>query len=115
MPVALYLDVHIPRAIPLGLRVRQVDVLTAQEDGGERLSDPQLLDRAAALGRVLFSFDRHFLIEAVRRQQQGNDFSGLVYAYPLAVSIGGCIQDLEIIAKAASPEEMANRVQFLPL
>jgi len=34
MPVALYLDVHIPRAIPLGLRVRQVDVLTAQ--GGQR-------------------------------------------------------------------------------
>ena len=98
-----------------GLRLRQVDVLTAQEDSAEQLSDPQLLDRATVLGRVLFSFDRHFLIEAVRRQQEAVHFSGLAYAYPLAVSIGACIQDLEMIAKVASPEEMANRVHFLPL
>lgn len=86
-----------------------------REDSAEQLSDPQLLDRDTTLGRVLFSFDRHFLIEAVRRQQQGIAFSHLTYAHPLQVSIGACIQDLETIAKAASPEEMANRVQFLPL
>jgi hypothetical protein len=32
MPVALYMDAHIPRAITVGLRLRGVDVLTAQED-----------------------------------------------------------------------------------
>ena len=30
MPVALYLDVHIPQSIPIGLRLRQVDVLSAK-------------------------------------------------------------------------------------
>lgn len=32
MPIALYMDVHVPRAVTLGLRLRGVDVLTAQEE-----------------------------------------------------------------------------------
>jgi len=30
--LALYMDHHVPRAITVGLRLRQVDVLTANED-----------------------------------------------------------------------------------
>ncbi len=33
MPIAFYMDEHIPMAITLGLRMRGVDILTAQEDG----------------------------------------------------------------------------------
>ena len=47
------MDVHVPRAITEGLRLRGVDVLTAQEDRTARLTDAELLDRAAALDRVL--------------------------------------------------------------
>jgi predicted nuclease of predicted toxin-antitoxin system len=57
MSIALYMDHHVPRAITLGLRMRGVDVLTAFEDGASELSDPEVLDRAGALGRVLFSQD----------------------------------------------------------
>src|SRR5579884_1049821 len=45
MPLALYLDQHVPRAIATGLRLRGVDVLTAFEDGASDLDDPALLDR----------------------------------------------------------------------
>jgi hypothetical protein len=31
------------------------------------------------------------------------------------MTIGRCIQDLELIAKASEPDEMANRVEYLPL
>jgi len=31
------------------------------------------------------------------------------------VTIGGCINDLEIIAKAGEPEDLHNRVEHLPL
>ena len=31
MSIALYMDHHVPRAITLGLHLREVDVLTAQE------------------------------------------------------------------------------------
>jgi len=36
MAIALYMDVHIPKAITVGLRLRGVEVLTAQEDGRKR-------------------------------------------------------------------------------
>ena len=39
MPIAFYMDHHVPRAITLGLRVRKVEVLTAYEDGTSELGD----------------------------------------------------------------------------
>jgi len=47
------MDVHVPAAITAALRRDSVDVLTAQEDGADRLDDPELLDRATVLGRAL--------------------------------------------------------------
>jgi hypothetical protein len=57
MSIALYLDENMPRAIAIGLRLRGVDVLTAQEDNRRKTDDSILLDRAGALGRVMVSFD----------------------------------------------------------
>jgi hypothetical protein len=51
------MDVHVPRAITDALKLRDIDVLTADEDGSRRLTDPELLDRATALARVLFTRD----------------------------------------------------------
>jgi hypothetical protein len=67
MGVALYADVHIPRAIISGLRRLGVDVLTAQEDNAATLSDSELLDRATTIGRALFTFDDDLLHEANAR------------------------------------------------
>jgi hypothetical protein len=115
MPIDLYMDVHIPRAITVGLRLRDVDVITAQEDNLADLPDSELLDRAAALQRALFTFDDDLLAEATRRQREGIPFAGVIYAHPLRVSIGACVHDLEIIAKAGELKDLANRVEFLPL
>ena len=115
MSIRLYMDVHVRRAVVVGLRLRGVDVLTAQEDGAERLSDPKLLDRATELSRVLFSQDRDLLTEATERQRTGRHFAGVVYAHQLRISIGQCIHDLELIAKASEPEDFADWVEYLPL
>jgi predicted nuclease of predicted toxin-antitoxin system len=56
MSLKLYMDAHIPRVITDSLRARGIDVLTAQEDGADELTDPDLLDRATALGRILYEF-----------------------------------------------------------
>lgn len=115
MPIALYMDHHVPRAITHGLRLRGVDVLTAFEDEAHRLEDPDLLDRAGVLGRVLFTQDNDLLREATRRQREGIPFSGVIFAHQLRISIGQCIRDLEVIAKVAEPEDLRNTVQYLPL
>lgn len=115
MTVKLYMDHHVPRPITVGLRIRGVDVLTAYEDGSHELPDPDLLDRAGYLGRVLFTRDDDLLSEATHRQREGLHFHGVIYAHQLRVSIGGAIHDLELIAKVGEPEDFIGTVQFLPL
>jgi hypothetical protein len=109
------MDVHVPAAITEGLRRRGVEVLTAQEDGGRRLPDTVLLDRATALGSVLCTQDEDLLREAAERQRHGVAFAGVIYAHQLKVTIGQCIRDLELIATVNEPEDCANQVIYLPL
>lgn len=115
MTVPLYMDEHVPRSITTGLRLRGVDVITTQDDGRRHAPDDVLLDRASELQRVLFSQDEDLLAEATRRQGDGIPFSGVIYAHQLGLTIGRCIQDLELIAEASNPEDIANRVEYLPL
>jgi predicted nuclease of predicted toxin-antitoxin system len=115
MAVALYTDHHVSRAIVSGLRLRGVDILTAYEDGSSEIDDPSLLDRAAELGRILFTQDSDLLAEAKRRQAAGISFTAVIYAHQRNVSIGTCIHDLEIITQVSEPGDLDNRVTYLPL
>ena len=115
MPIALYMDHHVPRAITNALRVQGVDVLTAHEDGNDEADDPALLDRATELKRALFTHDHGFFREAARRQKENLPFYGVIYAHPLRVSIGTCVHDLIIIAIGGEPDDIVNQIQILPL
>ena len=115
MSVQLYMDIHVPAPITRALIRRGVDVKTAQEDGTTEMEDNELLDRATTLNRALFSRDEDLLAEATARQRAGRFFAGVVYAHQLRVTIGQCINDLEIIGKAGNPEDLHNRVEHLPL
>jgi hypothetical protein len=115
MGIKLYMDVHVRREITDGLRTRKVNVLTAQEDGAAELNDPMLLDRSTSLGRVLFSQDDDLLREAARRQKIGERFAGVIYAHQLNITVGQCVDDLELIATATEPEEWSEHVMYLPL
>ncbi len=115
MSLGLYFDEHVHRAIATGLRLRNVEVLTVQEDHRCGLDDAQVIDRATELSRPLFSQDDDLLAEARRRQLAGVPFSGVIFAHQLHTSIGRCVNDLELIAKVCSPADLAGRVEFLPL
>jgi Domain of unknown function (DUF5615) len=115
MALQLYMDQHVPRAITEGLRLRGVNVLTAFEDQSHTLADPDLLDRATALGRVLFTQDDDLLAEATHRLQAGLSFGGVIYAHQLDITIGQCVRDLELVATVGEPTDAENQVIFLPL
>ncbi len=115
MTVALYMDHNVPRQVTARLRRCGVDVITAYDDGAQRMGDPALLDLATALGRVLVTQDDDLLREGSLRQQQGIPFAGVVYAYQPAISIGSFVTDLELIATVYDPPDMANQVIYLPL
>lgn len=115
MPIALYMDHNVAKQITDGLRLRGIDVITALEDGTATLPDPELLDRATALERVLFTHDDDLVAEGHRRQTEGASFAGVIYVHQQHISIGECIRDLELIADAGELEDMLNQVFFLPL
>jgi predicted nuclease of predicted toxin-antitoxin system len=115
MALKLYLDHHVPRAIALGLRLRQIDVVTAYEDHAHELADPDLLDRATSLGRVLFTQDDDLLAEATKRQRNGVAFGGVIYTHQQDSSIGQCVLDLQLILEAGTEADVANQVIYLPL
>jgi hypothetical protein len=109
------MDVHVRRAVTITLRLRSIDVLTAQEDGSAELPDDALLQRATELGRVLVSQDDDLLREGAEWLSERKDFSGIIYAHQLRVTIGQMVEDLELIARATSPNEWWGRIEYLPL
>jgi predicted nuclease of predicted toxin-antitoxin system len=109
------MDHRVKLEITKGLRRHNVDVLTAYEDGAHQLGDPALLDRAMQLHRVLFSQDDDLLCEATRRQEANIEFAGVIYVHQNNLSTGQCIDELELIAAVFEPEEMSNRIEYLPL
>ena len=114
MGVALYMDVHVPGPITRQLRRRSVEVLTAQEDGYDAAADEEVLARASALGRVLFTQDVRFRVQAEDLLRYDRQFSGLLFGPQLGGTIGQYVEDLELIAKASEPHEWRNVVQYLP-
>jgi hypothetical protein len=114
MPVALYMDVHVPTAVTTQLQRRGVDVLTAWEDGTTELDDAALLLRAKNLGRVLFTQDLRFKALAERWQREQRSFAGLIFGHQLGGTIGQYVHDLELIAKASDPSDWTNLVEHIP-
>ena len=107
------MDVHVHGAITDGLRSRGVDVLTARDDGTIRWEDSDLLDRATALSRVLFTNDRDLFRIVAARQQLGISFAGVIYA-PQTAPLGRVLRDLELCALACGADDFANGLTYLP-
>jgi hypothetical protein len=115
MAIALFFDVHVDHAIVGQLRLRQIDVLTAQEERVDRLSDELLLDHASQLGRPLVTHDIRLNAMAENWQLQGRRFCGLIFGHPMQVSIGRFVKDLELVAKATDAQDWVSTILRLPL
>ena len=115
MAVGFYADVHVPGPVILQLRLRDVDVLAATEEGTQRLPDDALLSLATSLRRVVVTQDIRFRVLAGRWLREERPFAGLVFAHQRYVSYGEMISDLELIAKATEHDFWQQRIEQLPL
>jgi hypothetical protein len=109
------MDVHAPRSVTTVLRLRGIDVLTAQEDGSAQTEDSGVLKRATELSRILVSQDADLLREGTRLLNEHTEFSGIIYAHQLRVTIGQMVEDLVLIATATSSEEWRGKIEYLPI
>ena len=110
MGVALYMDVHVPAPIGRQFRRGGIDVLTAQEDSQDKTPDDRLLQRATALGRVIFTQDVRFRRLAEDWQRQGREFAGLLFGPQLGGTIGQYVEDLELVANLNNSRRNRFRV-----
>jgi hypothetical protein len=109
------MDAHVQSGITSGLRRRGIDVLTAQDDGHDTVSDAILLQRASSLGRILVTQDCDLLAITAKLHRQGSRFVGVIYGHHQKVGIGRFVEDLELIATTNSMEEWVCRLEYLPL
>jgi predicted nuclease of predicted toxin-antitoxin system len=112
MAVAFYFDVPVNKAIALGLRLRGLEVLTAQEDGYRTASDEEIMMKATKLNRPVVTADHDFLVLAKLMLQRERPFSGVIFIR-FKTPIGYVIDELEVYAKAGEPKDFLNQVIFL--
>jgi hypothetical protein len=115
MPVPLYTDIHVSQVVVDQLRERGVDVLTAFNDGGLQRADGEILERARALGRVIFTHDVELKQAAETWQAEGRLFAGVLFGMVLQGNIGRFVSDLERLAKGSDPADWANTIEYVPI
>ena len=107
-PIKFYMDEHVPMAITVGLRLRDVDVLTTQEADMLAASDKDHLSLAVREGRGLFTQNVDFLCLHAR----GIPHAGIAYARQ-KTPVGNIVRGLMLIYQVLDPEDMLNHVEFL--
>jgi hypothetical protein len=111
---AFYFDHQVKLAIAKGLRRRGVEAITAFEDGRNQQADESLLERCCELDRVLLTHDTDFLSIVHQWQDAGRDFPGVLFAEQMYVEIGWMTEYLEVVAKAALPNELRGNIMYIP-
>lgn len=110
-------DENFSAAILDGLvrRLPELDALTVQQAGLQGATDAQVLEWAAAEGRILLTHDwRTLPYYAMIRVERGETMPGVVVV-PRSMPIGQAIEELELIMGASLPSEIEGRVWRLPL
>ena len=91
-----------------------IDFQIAAEAGLIGISDPEVLEVSAELGRVLVTHDRktmprHFADRIINVPSAG------VIVVPQSMAIRAVVEDLVLIWIASEAEEWINRIRALPL
>lgn len=106
--IKFYTDEHIDLAVVFGLRLRGVDVVSAQEAMFLNTDDTIHFEFAQLQQRTVITQDSDFL----RFHADGQRHCGIVYA-PQHTSIGIMIRGIMLIYDILNASDMNNHVEFL--
>ena len=110
-------DENFPRPIVDGLlrRLPEVDIVSVVEVGLRGRPDPEILDWAAAEGRILLTYDVRTIPRHInQRVAEGKRMPGVFYCRS-SITVRQAIEDLLILVRASDEGEWENRVVHLPL
>jgi predicted nuclease of predicted toxin-antitoxin system len=93
----------------------KLDILRVQDTEYYQAADPVVLEWAAKEGRILLTHDVHTMTKyAYDRIQAGLPMPGVIEVRE-DLAIGQAIEEILITVLASSPEELANRITYIPL
>ena|SRR5438552_4238936 len=96
-------------------RIPDLDVVRTEDIGLKRFHDTNILQWAAAEGRLILTHDaRTFVDFAYERMARGQDFCGVIVV-PVSLSIRRSIEELRIVIECTADDELYNTVVRLPL
>jgi Domain of unknown function (DUF5615) len=99
----------------LAARVERLDLLSLRTVGLERASDPEVLEWTDRQGRVLLTHDVNTMPgHAYTRIRSGRSIPGVVIV-PQDLPVGRAVTELEVLVEVLRPEELRDRVVYLPL
>jgi predicted nuclease of predicted toxin-antitoxin system len=102
---------HITRG--LLARYPDLDLVLARQVGLEAAPDPQVLEWAAQVGRIVFTHDiRTMKPTAIKRIEAGQPMPGIVVVLK-AVDIGRAIDELLVMIGASFEGEWANQIRYI--
>jgi len=92
-----------------------LDILQVQDAGLRQSTDPEVLEWAARLNRVLLTHDVNTLPgHAYARATAGLPMPG-VFAVPDTLLVSLAVEDLLILAHCGHPGEFEGQVRYFPL
>jgi predicted nuclease of predicted toxin-antitoxin system len=110
--VALYLDEDIDVLLADLLRSREYDVLTTQEAGQIRKSDPEQLAFAVSQGRAIVTHNRDDFAELARAYAEaGQEHFGIILA--IRRSPYDIARRLMVILDQVTADEMQNQLRYI--
>ena len=112
----LLFDQHVRTQVQDGLRHRRpdLDLLRVQDIGLDQAPDSFLLERAAAMSRVVVSNDKKTLAgDACARIAQGLPMPGVIILLPRCTD-AQAIDALEVYAAIGNAGDLEGRVVYVP-
>ncbi len=110
-------DEDLNNRILRGLLRRQpdLDVVRVQDTTLSGAADSVVLEWAQQNGRVLLTHDVSTMTNyAFARMRSGDGVTGII-EIPQSLPIGQAVEDLLLIALTSTPDELENRIVYLPL
>jgi hypothetical protein len=96
-------------------RITHTDLVLVQDTECGGRPDPEVLEGAALMGRIVLTHDANTMVDAAyERLTEGKSLPGLIVVSQ-GLPIGPAIEDLTLILECSSHEEWAGRVFYLPL
>ena len=108
-------DVHGDIIRGLSRREPELDIVRVMDVGLDHTPDPDVLEWAAAQGRVLITGDLNSMVGfAWGRVRSGRPMPGVLALLENA-GVGRVIDDILLAARRHTPEEMVDQIVYIPL